>query len=307
MANDLSVISSLTPRHLVVLREKLGIRSPDDLVRADRRKISSAMSRLRPRPDLADISAWQDEARDLLLAKLQPADPGWAQAAAFVISFEQRGDQKQVVVEQAELDPPEPQVVVPGWRLDDAITWMLDRVHPGSGLARMASGAHDAQEVAGRSPVAGSEPGGGPASEGGDSVPEPVASTPPDGEPPSGPLRRTHPRRRRQPALPVLELTQVRFGAGVARGVPLAPGSGLGRVSGRLEVQVAGPEGLAVVVGVRAQPRHAPGYWVARAESSIGTVVRLDLPGPMAERDLMLVVWAPDHAARSAALDLPAG
>ena len=128
MLSDLSAIPDLRARHLTVLHERLGIRTPEELLRADRRLIQSAMSRLRPRPTLEDVSGWQDQARDLASAHQLAPEPGWQQVTAFVVSFERNRKDKRVVVEQVEHAPPEPRTVVPGWTLDLAATWMTDRL-----------------------------------------------------------------------------------------------------------------------------------------------------------------------------------
>jgi len=125
MSADLSSIEGLNAKHIAVLAEALGIRTPGELVRADRRAIHTATRRLRPRPTLEDISTWQDHARDLVTA----ADPGWQQVAAFVVSFEQRdtqhGLERRVAAEQAEHAPPVPRKAWPQWQGAAVASWML--------------------------------------------------------------------------------------------------------------------------------------------------------------------------------------
>ena len=65
MAGDLESVPGLRPKHLAILTDTLGLVTPVDLYRADRRDIHKAMRRLKPRPTLEEISTWQDDARDL--------------------------------------------------------------------------------------------------------------------------------------------------------------------------------------------------------------------------------------------------
>lgn len=128
MAGDIPSIHGLLAKHQAVLTDRLQIRTPGDLVRADRRVIHAAMRSLRPRPTLEEISLWQDAARDLAAAV---ADPAWEQTAAFVVSFETRAagaqPQRRIVAEQAEHDSPVPRAVWPDWPCDTLTAWMLDR------------------------------------------------------------------------------------------------------------------------------------------------------------------------------------
>lgn len=129
MAADLSSIPGLHAKHLGILAESLSISTPSELLRADRRVIHTAMRRLRPRPTLAEISTWQDTARDVAAA----SDPEWEQVAAFVVSFEQQEDEdglkRRVAAEQAEHAPPVPREVWPQWQCAAVCTWMLRQLH----------------------------------------------------------------------------------------------------------------------------------------------------------------------------------
>jgi len=62
-----------------VLHAKLGITTPEALMRADRRVVHASMSRVRPRPTLEDVSRWQDRARDLVPPGPTVTEPGWDQ------------------------------------------------------------------------------------------------------------------------------------------------------------------------------------------------------------------------------------
>jgi hypothetical protein len=128
MSADLSSIDGLNAKRLAVLAETLSIRTPGEMVRADRRSMFAAMRRRGLRPTLEEISRWQDDARDMAAA----GDPGWEQIAAFVVSFEARdsdhGPQRRVAAEQAEHEPPVPRRVWPDWRGAAAYSWMLQQL-----------------------------------------------------------------------------------------------------------------------------------------------------------------------------------
>jgi hypothetical protein len=127
--SDLADIPGLRPKHLAVLADQCQITTPGALARADRRIIHAAMRRLRPRPGLEEIAAWQDHARDLSLDI--ELHPGWDQVAAFVVSFEQRGPdespERRLVAEQAERGSPVPRSVWPGWSCDAICGWMHEQ------------------------------------------------------------------------------------------------------------------------------------------------------------------------------------
>jgi len=111
MHADLSAVAELEARHLNVLHAKLGITTPEALMRADRRVVHASMSRVRPRPTLEDVSRWQDRARDLVPPGPTLTEPGWDQVAAFVVSYEESGSDRRVVVAQAEHVAPEPPII----------------------------------------------------------------------------------------------------------------------------------------------------------------------------------------------------
>ena len=84
--DELSRIPGLEQKHTRVLAE-LGVTSTESLAAADQRRIHGAMRRLRPRPTLDDIAAWQEHARRHGSAVVETE---WERAATFVVSFEQR-------------------------------------------------------------------------------------------------------------------------------------------------------------------------------------------------------------------------
>lgn len=134
--NDLSAIPEILPKHRTVLTERLRIGTPKALVSADRRVLRDAMRRLRPVPTLDEISGWQDQARDLLAA---PSPAGWEPVMAFVVSFERRddpaGEQRRLVVEQAEQTTPEQAQEWPGWHGNEIGDWLQRRIGTGADAA----------------------------------------------------------------------------------------------------------------------------------------------------------------------------
>jgi len=144
MIADLSSIDGLKEKHLAVLTDTLNIRTPSELVRADRREIHAAMWQRRLRPTLEKISTWQDDARDMAAT----GDPAWEQVAAFVVSFEQRdsdyGLERRVAAEQAEHPPPVPREVWPEWQGAPAVgSWMLRQLP-----AEQTEGASSTEQAA---------------------------------------------------------------------------------------------------------------------------------------------------------------
>jgi len=216
---DLSDIPGLKPKHVAVLAGPLHITTARELAQADRRVVQAAMRRLRPVPTLEEIAVWQDHARDLAQAASSPeaspqeasvpaarastpsaagrGDPGWEQAAAFVVSFEQRtaGDaaEHRVVVEQVEQVPPEPRQEWPQWQREPVWAWMLERLgdapaEPPAGTAGLppepASPA-TGRPAGGRKPPAPAPPGAPPPAAG----PAKITTGPPQLAGPAGPAR----------------------------------------------------------------------------------------------------------------------
>jgi hypothetical protein len=317
---DLSAIPGLKPKHLTVLAGPLHITTARDLAQADRRVVHAALRRLRPAPTLEEIAVWQDHARDLAQAAspqaaspqaaspqaasppaasssapgapdpgaLGPGAPGWEQAAAFVVSFEQRaaGDaaERRVVVEQVEQVPPEPRQEWPEWQREPAWAWMLERL--GSAPGETTAG------TAGPPPGPASPATGRPA--GGRKPPAPAPPSPP---PPAARITA------KITASP-LELT---VPAGPAR--PLDPSGPAADVPDHavLRVTVRRPANRPVLAAVllREPGRPArpldppvpvePGH---PAEISLGRL-------PPGEHIAVLALWDPQGRAAPAVLSLP--
>lgn len=112
--DDLTSIPGLLDRHRRVLESRLQIATYDALVRADPKAILAAMSRIRsPRPTLAEIRGWQEQALHRQGAAGLGEAPGWSRAASFVLSFEHRqvnGQlERRLVAQQTELEPEQEQ------------------------------------------------------------------------------------------------------------------------------------------------------------------------------------------------------
>jgi hypothetical protein len=140
--DDLSTIPRLEAKHRRVLGE-LGVTSAESLAVADPKRIHDAMRRLRPRPTVDDIAAWQEHARR---HDLEAAEPEWERAATFVVSFEQRrgahGVERQLLVERTELEPEQPAETWAGWDCGSICGWMMEQLdeagRPGDEPAEMA-------------------------------------------------------------------------------------------------------------------------------------------------------------------------
>jgi hypothetical protein len=281
MLNDLSAIPDLQARHLSVLHERLGIRTPEELLRADRRLIQSAMSRLRPRPTLQEISTWQDQARDLMpTAQLTP-EPGWEQVSAFVVSFERNGQDHRVVVEQAEQAPPEPRTVTPGWTLDTASAWMMKQLTTPKGEPATETDTLDGPE----------EPTSTP-----DQVTTTIGTTPATRtEPPS-----------LQAARPALRLAAITVGTRDGSERPLTEAHPAALVAPAwIGVEVTGTT-APVHIAVRIQPPGRPGITIAEATTHTGTPKRLDLTAlPHGDHQAVLVAWTDNRLATPTVIQLP--
>jgi len=290
MAGDLASITGLKPKHLATLTDTLGLVSPVDLYRADRRDIHKAMRRLKPRPTLEEISTWQDEARDLSSGLTSgSAHPGWETAAAFAISFEQReaggADQRRTVVEQAERSPSVSQEW-PEWRCDAACAWMLERL-----------GVTEPPAAAGPTPAGEPAPLGEPAPAGPTAAePGPTGQAEPTGQPEPAPSR---------PAIAVSKLQLV---------LPGGARTGLDRAEAptadvppdaRLSVVVTGPPaGQDVRVALRL--RLAGGGPIRPVTARAGTPAELDLTElPTGEHDAVLAAWSDDGSVAPVVVPLP--
>jgi len=277
MHADLSAVAELEARHLNVLHAKLGITTPEALMRADRRVVHASMSRVRPRPTLEDVSRWQDRARDLVPPGPTVTEPGWDQVAAFVVSYEESGSDRRVVVAQAEHVAPEPVTVLDGWEVNsEATAWMMGHVA--------------AAQV---------DP---PAAEDAPPTPEPQPS-------PDGPRARVAP--------PPLQFRDVRVGSATAGTVTVDLAGAPSTVASPqwVELDVAGPDpSVPVQVAVRVMRSGRAGLTVAQQSARAtaerlegGDPVRLSLAQlPSGRNRAVLVAWTEHGEASPCILELPA-
>lgn len=289
MIADLSSIPGLDAKHLAVLADPLSIRTPGELLRADRRVIHAAMRRLRPRPTLEEISTWQDNARDVATA----SDPGWEQVAAFVVSFEQHdgdddGPKRRIAAEQAEQAPPVPREVWPEWQCAAVCSWMLRQLRvqqPEEGRPEEGSSTHQ-------------RAGNGPSQE-----EEPVVDQP-DNRAAAATTEFIGPR----PALAIYRadlLTPGKAPVGLVPAVEdeaeLSPGS-------QLKVTVSGSvEGQQVRVALRVRrPGHIGFTPHPPISTSADTPVEIDLSGlPPGTHTAVLAAWTDDGSAAPSVHKLP--
>jgi hypothetical protein len=279
MIADLSSIEGLNAKRLAVLAETLNIRTPGELLRADRRVIFAAMRGRGLRPTLEEISTWQDDARDLAAA----GDPGWQQMAAFVVSFEQRdtehGVERRVAAEQAEHEPPVPRQVWPQWQGAAVSAWMLRQLPAGQ------------TEQAGAIVRIGRDRGDEPAAERPE-TPTPAASA----------------RSTARPAL-TIERAELVIPGQAPRGLIPAAGESAAISSGaRLKVTVSGASpGQQIRVALRVRRPGRPALTLhPPASTTPGAPVEIDLsalpPGPHAA---VLAAWTDDGSAAPTVHQLP--
>jgi hypothetical protein len=282
MIADLSSIEGLNAKRLAVLAETLNVRTPGELVRADRRVVFAAMKRGGLRPTLEEISTWQDDARDLAAA----GDPGWQQVAAFVVSFEQRdtehGVERRVAAEQAEHEPPVPREVWPDWHGAAVSAWMLRQLPAGQTEQAGATGPMDRTAVKRRDEAAAEQP----------ERPQP------------GPAARS----RARPPLTIERAELVIPGRAPLELIP-AGGGIAGVASGaRLKVTVSGAApGQQIRVALRVRRPGRPALTPhPLASTTPGTPVEIDLsalpPGPHAA---VLAAWTDDGSVAPTVHQLP--
>jgi hypothetical protein len=111
--DDLKSIPGLQDNHRSALDNKLGITSLQALADADQRAIHRALQNVRPRPSLARVAAWQQDARTKLAGAALDG-PVWQTAASFAVIFSQRQVngtwERRLEAEQTEVEPaPRPQ------------------------------------------------------------------------------------------------------------------------------------------------------------------------------------------------------
>lgn len=113
--DELDSIPGLAENHRRVLARKAGITSLRALADADQRAIYTALATMRPRPSLARIAGWQNDARSRLAeAANDRADAAndrsaWQTAASFAVIFAQRQVdgrwERRLTAEQTEVEP----------------------------------------------------------------------------------------------------------------------------------------------------------------------------------------------------------
>jgi hypothetical protein len=153
-------IPGLAENHRRVLAGKMGITSLRALADADQRAVYTALASIRPRPSLARIAAWQDEARGRL-GDVANDRSAWQTAASFAVIFAQRQVdgrwERRLEAEQTELEPaPQPRQWA-SWDCGPLCDWMRDQL----GLAEEAeeeTGAADRARAAGLATMEPAEP-----------------------------------------------------------------------------------------------------------------------------------------------------
>lgn len=140
--NQLDDIKKMAPSYRKVLIEQLHLTTWLDLVLSDRQVIVEAMqtAKVKRRPSLEQVAAWQDEARRHLTSRSDqdsnPNEEPWDQKASFVVCFQERrkldqGWERRIEVAQTEVEPPPPPYGQPGWDC----YWVCSRMRNILGLA----------------------------------------------------------------------------------------------------------------------------------------------------------------------------
>jgi hypothetical protein len=274
--DDLTTIAGLQERHRRVLDLRLGVTTFDALGRADPQAILGATSRIKPRPTIDQIRGWQAEARARALEGGAEA-PAWERVATFVLSFEQRAlegrRERQLVVQQTELEREPPPTSWPHWDCGDLCGWL--RQNLGGEEPAPVPGPRE-PEAPGAEESATEGEAGVTAGEAGLHVAG-VAVVDSTGR-----------------------VDLVSEGAPGGRAIDCTPPA-------RLEVRVAGGRtGGEVRVALRFRRPGAPGWNpVPPASTRTGGLAVLDLsPVASGRYDARLVAWAPDGSAEPIGLDL---
>jgi hypothetical protein len=302
--DGLSSIEGLADKHRRVL-DRHHVTDLRGLVQADRRVIYRAMANLRPRPTLALISQWQDEARSIL-DEFVTDTSDWHTAASFVIVFGQRHHEgaweRRVEVEQTEVEPERNPQLWPGWDCVPVCAWMARQLgQPGA-------------EPPGESPTQPSAVTEAPSS--GELVMQPsgVAEAPPSGEPVAQPAAEPLPEPPPPASRPLLRIDSAALidAAGhtdVVKAGELIPDPRTRfTVPVRVVLTVSGARpGSRLQAVARVQRPNAAG-WNPQdpvSPSSSGHA-EFDLSAvPAGDHELSLIAWAPDASAKPVSLRLP--
>jgi hypothetical protein len=127
--DDLTSIPGLLDRHRRALA-RLGIDTFEGLADADPKAVAGALSKLKPRPKMDEVRAWQEEANRRRVSAEEA--PGWEPVATFVVSFEQRvvdgRPERRLVAQQAEVETEPPTSVSSGWDCGGICEWLQGQV-----------------------------------------------------------------------------------------------------------------------------------------------------------------------------------
>ena len=293
-SDDLSSIQGLEDKHLRSLARQ-HVTDFRGLVHADRRVIYRAMTNMRPRPTLEQISRWQDDARSKL-EKAVADTSDWHTAASFVVVFSQRqvdgAWERRVEAERTEVEPEQNMQVWSGWACEPICGWMLAQLAQAGARSRTASenGAADAQDRPAEEPAG--------------------VAGPPAAEPPSAePLSTGPPAGRTQLHIDTAAIIDATGRADVVTdGVPVAcPGTELvAPVRVILTVSGAPPQTQLQAV-TRILRRDGPG-WNAQDPVVVPASgqAEFDLSRvPAGDHEMSLIAWAPDATAKPVSVRLP--